>query len=76
MSLDIPQRTTKDYEYPEVSPTLQAALAEALQSQSPSMEVSTNSSSRFNKGMDIHSFLKSACRRKMQMTTQRPRLVM
>ena len=68
LSLDIPQRTTKEYEGPEISPTLQAALTEALQSQSHPMEVQ---SSKY-KPVDIHSFLKSACRRKMQLI-QRPR---
>ncbi|XP_032780357.2 kinesin-like protein KIF3B [Daphnia magna] len=68
LSLDIPQRTTKEYEGPEISPTLQAALTQALQCQSHAMEVQ---SSKY-KPVDIHSFLKSACRRKMQLI-QRPR---
>lgn len=68
LSLDIPQRTTKDYETPEISPTLQAALTEALQSQSHPVEVQPSK----YKAVDIHSFLKSACRRKMQLI-QRPR---
>lgn len=68
LSLDIPQRTTKDYESPEISPTLQAALTEALQSQSAPVEVQASK----YKAVDIHSFLKSACRRKMQLI-QRPK---
>ena len=68
LGLDIAQRTTKDYVGPEISPTLQAALTEALQSQNASVEV-TQPQRRFQAG-DIHSFLKSACRRKM---TERPR---
>jgi len=66
LSLDIPQRTTKDYQSPVISPSLQAALAEVMRSQSNSMEVQ---SSKY-KPIDIHSFLKSACRRKM---IQRPK---
>ena len=68
LSLDIPQRTTKDYQGPVISPTLQAALSEVMRSQSNSMEIVHSSK---YKAVDIHSFLKSACRRKMMV--QRPK---
>ena len=67
LGLDIPPRSTKDYVAPEVSPTLQAALTEALHNRNAVVQVEAR---KFSSGADIHAFLKSACGRKLNQRSK------